>query len=105
MTMTLVTMPVARNHVFATTPIVLDRPVVRVIWGRALGSTYQRTVSGGASVFSMPLSCPDCRGTFDLTQPEGHSADQLVGTCRSCQASAALTVGAEGRITTVEVQA
>jgi hypothetical protein len=102
MTMSLVTMPVATTHEFAPSPIVLDRAVVRVIWGRALGSTYQKTVNGKVSFFSMPLSCPECRWAFDLTQPEGNPADQLVGTCRSCQTSATFNVEVQGRLSKVE---
>jgi hypothetical protein len=81
---------------------VLDRAVVRVIWGRALGSVYQRSVNGRSSVFSRPLNCPECQGPFEVHQPSGNSPDQLVGKCRCCEAAAQLFVGAEGRISMVE---
>jgi hypothetical protein len=96
MTMTLAN---PTTHEFVANAGILDRAVIRVIWGRGLGSTYQRSVAGRGSSFSMPLTCPECRGSLELHQVDGESPDHLFGTCLCCGASNALTVGAEGRIT------
>ncbi len=90
-----------------------NRSIVRVIWGSNLGSTYQRYVPSGSlpwvaapdlsraenSVFSMPLTCPNCAGSFELHQRVGHSPDRLHGTCKCCGTSAQVQVGEQGRIT------
>jgi hypothetical protein len=87
----------------------IDHAIVRVIWGRALGSTYQRyfpsgrhSLNGtGGSNFSRPLTCPSCRGSFELRQPHRDAPDRLQGKCTCCGTSARLDVGDDGKITLV----
>jgi hypothetical protein len=105
-----------------------DRPIVRVIWGGSCGSTYQRyfrpesclpppadpvapsrgdtpgkdadgDASGGYSMFSIPLKCPDCHGQLLLRQPDAEWPDRLIGTCSDCRSPSLLSVEESGRIT------
>jgi hypothetical protein len=96
-----------------------DRMLVRVIWGSALGSVYQRypqsqpqrnrwldanengaesSKEAGSSQFSRSLDCPDCQGPLVPHQPSRHDPDRLIGTCQACEARFRLDVGEGGRI-------
>jgi hypothetical protein len=93
-----------------------DGPIVRVIWGKGLGSTYQRYTRPGQphplpshdntaaqspdrSIFSRPLTSPCCQQHLELHQPDPALPDHLLGTCLHCRTQAILVVGNNGRIT------
>jgi hypothetical protein len=110
LTLTTTALTIIPTHDMASAPlapIATERPVVRVLWGRALGSTYQRYLTTlspfesarGGSMFSNSLTCPSCGGAFDLHQPMGSSPDHLIGKCAGCRTSSHLEVGDEGRLT------
>jgi hypothetical protein len=119
--------PVSKSPEIDHEPTGEERPIIRVLWHGAYGSTYQRYNRPGRgqsrpslagysnpsqghsslkpdpddehSLFSRPLTCPNCQGAFDLHQLKAASPDRLLGTCSHCQTRVPFEVGFEGRLT------
>ncbi len=49
-------------------------------------------------MFSRPLTCPCCKQSLVIHQPDSQNPDRLLGTCSHCSTWALLDVGAKGKI-------